>query len=403
MAFAVIAAIGDTAMAVSLCVCAMALPSQLLAMNSSRQFSGLPELRRVSLQLIFLFCMMLPSGLIFVLWYFDKPADYVSVFLTASILLSGYMTIGVLIASYIPAGQNLVAIFIFFFVKLANFLFILHLVACLSLLIIIWLSFAIWWLRWRPQRYLPNAMLLTQSNLRGWQQQIARSGAMKGWRKWAALGFPDINLQGSTPRTLVGSILLGYSDGCLWRSLVVTLAIYLIVATVCFYSDSFLNLLPFAFVAIHFFYIMTAWSILLVFGRNIKAAWLMCMGDRQALFNAIEQTYARASLSMIGGIAILHFLSCMIASEYLSSWPLAILLFVYSLVMIIPMLYLVLILYARVGMDLGVYTLVGAPLILASYAMLFVVMHYWPEQPLVAAQIVFGYAAVLSGERSIVA
>jgi hypothetical protein len=106
---------------------------------------------------------------------------------------------------------------------------------------------------------------------------------------------------------------------------------------------------------------------------------------------------------MIGGIAILHFLSCMIASEYLSSWPLAILLFVYSLVMIIPMLYLVLILYARVGMDLGVYTLVGAPLILASYAMLFVVMHYWPEQPLVAAQIVFGYAAVLSGERSIVA
>lgn len=395
--FAVIAAFGDVAMAVSLLVCAMALPGQLLAINTSRQIGILPGIREMSLLVLIAFCLALPAGLMCVLWFFDKPVDYVAVFFTALVFLSGIMALGVVLASRLPMGQNFILMFSWLLVKLAGPLLTLSIVNYLLLLMLIWLPFCIWWLRWRPEQYLMNPFGIAHNNTQRWQLELLKTGYGRGWKGLLATGLAGAHWKNHAPGSAVGSVLLGYSDGAsdLLKKSAIGVLVYLCLVLFALFKDKLSDVGQFAFGFVYIMNLFTAFGLLWAFSRNMRNAWLLCIGGRATLFSLVESTYRRALVNFLGLLAAAHLVSCIVFSEYFYNWQFSLLLLSYSFAGILCALYIWLIIYARYGVPPAWLILPTAISMLASAGLLLVIVSFWQSQPLLSYEVAFGYVVSL--------
>ncbi len=395
--FAVIAAFGDVAMAVSLFVCAMALPGQLLAINTSRQIGILPGIRWMSLLVLMAFCLALPAGLMGVLWFFDKPVDYIAVFFTALVYLSGIMTLGIVLASRIPMGQNFILIFSWFLFKLAGPLLTLSIVNYLFLLILVWLPFCIWWLRWKPTQYLMNPFGIAHNNAQRWQLELLKTGYGRGWKSVLATGFSGAHWQNHAPGSAVGSVLLGYSDGAsdLLKKSAIGVLVYSCLLLFALIKGKLSDVGQFAFGFVYIMYLFTALGLLWAFSRNMRNAWLLCIGSRATLFSLVESTYWRALVNFLGLLAAAHLVSCIVFSEYFYNWQFSLLLLSYSFAGILCAFYVWLIIYVRYGLPPAWFILPTVITMLTSIGLLLVIVNFWPSQPLLSYEVTLGYVVSL--------
>lgn len=371
---AVVAGLGDMLMAVSLLVGAIALPSQLVAINSSRQFAFL-AVRRASLLLVFLFCLGLPSGTVGVLLFFDKPTSW-SLFLGVFTLASALLLVGIVLAIQIPMGQNFIFFFAWVWAPLAKAIIQ---ISPLWLVLgggVIWLLFSVWWLRWRPEKYQASVFGLQQKDMLKWQLEQHKTVGIKKYLAWINMGV----LWGSgKPDSVMGSVLSGVSDGhyALWKKAICGLVIFMTVMIFVRFSNG-VNAPDFiSFLFFYMIYLMSGWAILFAICRNLPRAWLLCKGARPQFFKDVEWHYARLLCYSLSPLVFFHLVYSLVVASVSLGWLFAIFLAAYSVLLLTAAFYLVLMVYARAGLALGWLGFVGFLVMTFGGALLLIITDRW--------------------------
>lgn len=257
------------------------MPSQLVAMASSRQLGSLAYIR--TLGFVVLTSNSLLTALLIVIFLTLKE----SVVLSPGGFVAIFSTLMLLQLFAVWASQNLVAqlmLWVLWFVAipLGEWFFTQPLWVSLVMLSVGVVVFLRWWLSWKPARHIKNMAGASQSEINALQEKQT--------------GLFQTHLA-TRPKTLVGTLLIGAHDSYAayvkrgFVPLVIMVIVYL-CALVLLDAQAvadFFNALS----GILFCILISSYGsalVIMVF-KNFKKIWLLTGQPREKAFHYIEQVY----------------------------------------------------------------------------------------------------------------
>jgi hypothetical protein len=339
------------------------LPSQMLSIGSSKQIGILPGIREASLR-TFVFISLCASLAIGGMLCIVEHRLMLGTFAALWILVSVVLIAAVFMGQRYAGSQTLILLCCSFLKPLYKSLMNVHWVLLLIACIILWVAFSRHWLRWRPGKFQPNIFGMSHDQLLAFsKQRSAQSRTIIEWRD---------RFLGGKAETLVGSLLLGRSDG--GRSKLVSAASTLFILL--FIVGVFIALSGTEKFKIYYeiggqiniciIYICAGYGLSLSFFRNFHKAWMYFDGCRESYFTFIEKMFFGRLWMAIVPVFIIH-----IAINYfILDWQLYIeLLFmtiVYALIVIATAFYTLLFIYHKTKGNLNWSMWVNNLLLLAA-------------------------------------
>lgn len=292
---------------------AMLVPGQMLALRSSKQFQCMADLRR-PLFIIALCFWLLVSLILTLTMGFLEPKEFRfnSVFALAFMALSCVALLFIVVGSYMQTAQGFVPLFVwmlFFSAKNTDFFTVANIGIYWLISLSLWLVMFVWWFRWQPQKYLVNFMTLTAAEMQ--RQQINNTQAI-------AAAFS------AAPKTLVGSLLVGVSDGIhAWcKRELGQLAFFLIALMFILYwvKQLSVNVASVFFIIYLFIFICIRGGIIFQhFFRNLYRLWMNSPYSRAEIFIYIEKRYFLLLLSsLVPGILVFGLINHYVLDDLLS-------------------------------------------------------------------------------------
>ncbi len=293
------------AMMLTAFISVITLPSQAIALASSRPVSLLGDNRRVLLIafIVFAFVVSLVA-------YWSMIAAFQSSYLPSLLIVwlmvSVLLQLSVWICSIKSGAQSFIYVLNLAFGHIALWLSECHPIGVLIALVASWVLFAFWWSRWLPAKYQSNTYLLSTIEMQ--KQHLG--------------GVIGVGMASGRAQTWIGSRLLGFPDGWQARSKR-TLGGLAIIAL---FSVPFLavmeweKLMPIIQFGAVILLLVAAGgasqSIASSFFRNLRSIWLFSSGDRMNLFNVAWRCYLRES----GPLAILLVALAMLLELLFGAW-----------------------------------------------------------------------------------
>lgn len=284
----------------------MLIPNQVVALASNRPVSLLGDSRA-----FFLWFLLITTAVIsgmFYLFLTIKPYEQslFTLVLVIWLVVSLLVQMCVFIRSRWENNWFLVFVVAWLWMKLGFWLLELHSLLLASVLVVSWLVFARWWLRWQPKKYQPNILTAAINH----EQQLAASRNS------------GIYLPSGKAKTWLGSRLYGAPDS--WRSrsygLLIGGGIFLLVpwvASLFVGQQAIQKLIHYALLALLMYFVgLTAQGISNSLVINLRRIWLVSSGDRQQLLTLAGKLYTREL-----GMNLILCLSLAIVTELMwSEW-----------------------------------------------------------------------------------
>ena len=295
--------IGDSIAALYCFLILMFMPGQCLALISSKQLCLLDNIKRRLLFILIAFVTIL-SCLVAVLPIYTplEGADalsilrlYCAVFSCISIIFA----IFTVVCSKLNGMQGFIFVFAGVFIKMGAWLYS-HDVAisvCTSLLV--WIVYSRWLLRWKPERFYQNMFSVSQTDwLKNQQMQ-----------QFWLLSF--VNRISGKPKSLVGSLLLGVSDG--WSSqwkrsafeVVVFLGLIFLPSLITGTSQIVQILVNNSYIYLAISVSAQLIKIYMAITTNLAKTWLFQADNRTGLLSEIERLfYPRVLVGIVPGLVV---------------------------------------------------------------------------------------------------
>lgn len=263
-------------------VVGMFLPSQMVTMATSKQFYWLKHVRQKLAIIMFISCFLVSLFTCIFLMFSEHNLQIINIFLAVFCVLSIVFAMTVVMAKFFGTGQFLVFIFSSLYMKLGQWLTNSSLLVSLALLVVVWSAFLFWWFTWKPKRFMKSYFGASQADF------MDSYAAQNGYFNYT------FNLCNAKPKTLMGSMLLGYADG--WLSQVkralspfIVFAFILALATLMMGGDTFMKAMS---MNMNFFLIFIlvsfAFSFNLSLSRNLHKVWMFYDGARHSLPKYVE-------------------------------------------------------------------------------------------------------------------
>lgn len=177
------------------------LPSQMLALNSSKQFGMLPGLRKEAGVIYFMFSLLTSIAITFVI-ALKNHENWIPLFPAVFVMTSVLFVATLSITSRWKWAQGLMFMTIAILPTVYAWLTKIDARFLASGLILGWVIFFRWWLYWRPTQLHKNLFGLPISDMEKNQQEIKFFWSQGIFR-----------LAKAKPKTLLGTLLFGSADG----------------------------------------------------------------------------------------------------------------------------------------------------------------------------------------------
>jgi hypothetical protein len=258
-------------------ICALTMPTQMVAFASSRTASYLGNSRSLLLIILIVFSLLLALTICWG-WNFtrlnhDSPLMLLGVWLVASLILQA----SVWICSRQPGAHLFLLAFNMILVDVIRWLELWNPLLISLTLILSWVVFAWWWMNWRPAKYKVNPFfigMVAQQKM-GLEQRSTswfHSGAAKSWLGSRLAGMPDG--WAARAKRLLPSLVM---------TPLVLLPGYIIT------GDAWLK----SFV--HFFFLAFSVGLAQIVqsnhALNLCRVWLYSSGDRNELFLQLQKCF----------------------------------------------------------------------------------------------------------------
>ncbi len=345
----------------------IALPNQLLSLNSSKQFGILPGLRQQSGVIYFIFSVLI-SIAVTLIFSLESSKQGFQFFLAVFLMASAF-TIGNL---FLALRWNRAQGFLYMiFVMLPNafaWLVKIDTLIILSGLIMCWSVFFRCWLTWRPAKLHKSIFGMTIDDALKNQQEVQSF--------WHQGIFRFVKIR---PQTLLGTLLFGSADGWLARmksamsGLVLTL-LFLALYRALLGSSAIDGLIRQADIYFFIAYISSSFAFHGVLFRNLHKVWMFYSESRSSLLSSLEKFYYPWSLSVIIPLAIIHLTTPNFVAGMVSDVFLTLSLITFALALLAFNFYLSIVIYCKtlahyswvLGMNMGVM-LVSTAIVIPLY------------------------------------
>lgn len=323
---------------------AIALPYQMLSLGSSKQLALLPGIREAAF-VLFLLCCICLSVVVATIASRAQPRDFFGAFSTALFSISAVLMVSVIVGQKYPRLQGLVYMFGWGLIQMYKLLADVHPIILLVVNLSFWLAFFRHWMNWRPQKYQPNMFAMSHTQLAEFMRP--RNANLF----YSFDGF--FKLYPSRSDTIVGSILLGRSDGFkskLMNMVGVLLGLLFLVGLFFLIADlkSFRDFFVFAGqVNIYIMYICFSYGLIQFFFRNVGKAWLLFDGKRDRFFVLLERTFCFCAATFFFPIFIVHLTLAFLLLDWSVYRDLVWITAIYSLIVIVVAFYVQFIIYHR--------------------------------------------------------
>jgi hypothetical protein len=326
-------------------IVAMLLPHQAMTMISSKSMRYLTDFRKFYLVSAFLFTLVWVILIVISIVYKQPQIGLAELSrngLNIGLIASVYMMSLFFMTYRMPAFQGVIFVTFGAIPYMLNTLSVLNVYFLVGLLLIVWMFFAYWFLRLRPQKSHVN--IFSQN-----MQQVMLSGTTANP---SANWITNFLTPSSVPSSFLGTRLMGMSDS--WAAIIrmwffvglVTLVLLLFFKWVM--KDDFNHFLGNTgafFVLI----IVTSCSSGIVIGicRNIKSTWIFYSGKREQMFLTIELISMQYSVKIALVIPVLLLMINLIAGFAFVKIPDFFWLFVMTIIVNWLSLYASLYIYSR--------------------------------------------------------
>jgi hypothetical protein len=320
-------------------VLAMFLPSQMVSMASSKQFCWLENLRLKLAAVMFICCFLVSLFIAIFLMFSERDLQFSATFLSLFCVASVIFCTMVVLAKFFGTGQFFIFIFTSLFINLGQWLVQSNMLMSVVLLCLIWAVFFYWWFTWKPQRFMKSYFVVSQDELAASYN--------------SQLFHQNFGLCNATPKTLMGSMLLGNADGILSQikraiSPAIVALIILAVTTVLFGHIHFVDVLA---GNINFFMLFVligfAYGFNISMFRNLHRIWMFYDGARRDLPKYVESRYLPLYMGNMTVIFIVF-----LALYYTKAIPFvamtnALLIIIFSLLLAAITLYVAMVIYSK--------------------------------------------------------
>lgn len=261
------------------------IPSQVIALATSRSVTLLGDSRKTLLVTLLLMCFLCSVALYWSMNLIGRESFAISFFiilLMASVLLQ----LSVWVCSRWPGMQGFIFIANVFFADIASWLGGFHPAVVLMVLAASWIGFAYWWMRWQPAKYQANNAMFSGVEL---QKRRIENG----------IGLHVVSVRA---HSWLGSRLFGTSDG--WRARLLRVISKLAFSTIFFIPfillsdrEKFISAIQYtAAIFLLVMVIAVSQDVATNFFRNLRSIWLCSAGDRASLFSVAWRAYWRELL-----------------------------------------------------------------------------------------------------------
>lgn len=222
----VYAVVGMIILMMNFCMSYLSLPSEILSINSSKQFGLLPNLKTQSILILFVFCLFFSVCISFSV-SFNRLYSPVKVFPVVYLMVSISMMGMLLIASSWPFMQGIIFIFVWTVFPIFARLMAVNVILISAALVVSWCLFVYWWYTWRPVRFHKSFFTSAARDVMEMQEEQPLVGSAIAFK--FALG---------KPKTLLGTLLLSKADG--WKNQLIQGAVDALIILL---AIGFMNLL----------------------------------------------------------------------------------------------------------------------------------------------------------------
>lgn len=278
---------------------AVFMQGQMLALASSKQFFLLGSLRERMLCLAFVQLIICSAILAIAFVRLGNQAVFLPFFASIFCTVSIVFALLVIVCRYWAGMQGLVFIGLAYYIKLGSWFLQSGTVFSTIGIFITWSLFAAWFIKWKPNRFHLNVFSVSQSDFAR-NQELTR---------FSLYGFTN-RLYGK-PQSLIGSMLLGASDGWLVqiKRLLAEIAIFIFFISFPYFinaGSSFGQALANnASVYLAISMSSQVLKIYLVIAANFSKVWLFHSGSRDHILLTVEKCfYPRVIVSLIPGAVV---------------------------------------------------------------------------------------------------
>lgn len=262
------------------------LPHQALTMISSKSLGYLTDFRKFYLLVALVFSLFFVLMAMLSISYHQSAIDWFKVVtggIQVWVIASGYV-ISLFILTYkFPVLQGVVFFSFAAVGQMFNFLNQWHPIQLFGVSLVIWLIFAFWWLRLKPQKYHVNIMV------QGMEQMMLQSSANS-----TGIWLTNFLTPASKPASFLGTRLIGSPD-----SRIAIIRMWLVIIVIMFVmtillkwlmGDNFRNFMESTGVFFVVFMIISSVSgVMVAMCRTIKSLWTFFPGSRTQMFQFIEK------------------------------------------------------------------------------------------------------------------
>lgn len=305
-----------------LIISAVAMPSQILALTTSKPIILLANFRRITAVAIFLDTFLFSIVIAMFVWHNHKADTpfthllFTDLLLTVLLLASICITGSIWLATRWPVLQGAVFFLLFLMQPAARWLLALNLVFILALLAGVWSLFMVWWFSWQPPKYFANIFACSGNLLAEGKNNYATwffyQGKANSWPGSRLSGLPD-SLGAQGKRALLALPFLLFSVIPLYFLMQEKEFLFFLVNSYLFFCLVQLGLLGNISLA--------------AFYRHISLLWLCVPGNRSDLLQFLRRRYW-FSIAVYGAcVAVLLVALCWVFEK---SYPLSVWLFLVS-------------------------------------------------------------------------
>ena len=263
----------------------MLVPGQMLSLRSSKQIQCLADLRYKLFFIVLGFWLLMAFILTHTLTHLSSVAlGFYPVLAAITMALTCVAVLFVLVGSYSQAAQGFVPLFVwlvFFSTKDSDVFSAALMPGYWLVTMVLWLLMGFWWFQWRPKKYLLNWMTLSAAEIQKQQTNNAQLFS-------AAFS--------AVPKSLIGSLLIGSSDGVqAWMKREFGQLIFFVATLMLmiYWAKNLPANVTGIFFSIYLFIFICIRGGILVqhFYRNLYRLWMSSNYSRAAILGYLERQY----------------------------------------------------------------------------------------------------------------
>jgi hypothetical protein len=269
------------------------VPAQLLSIVSSKPISLLANFKQISFVFLVVLSLIFSSFILLSVYILEKKDLSLVNFLMILIIFSCFIFTHIFVYKINQSAFRYYGFVFVIFISIKpyfSYLLSLNEFLLISIVVVIWCFFSLWWFKWKPEKFYENFMFSNFNNIQGKKYSHIPDFFNKNYFS----GKANIG-------SLKGNFLLGTSDN--YETAIKNLLTYFVVlsAVMFFFLYMFKNdfykifdTIGYIIIAV-FIYIGPCAYFFNIY-KNIKRIWLIHDGTRESLFFSVETIFLKKIL-----------------------------------------------------------------------------------------------------------